>query len=324
MSLVARKTIQHIGIPAQLEDEKEEFLNVQWRSIDTIKTGLESAIQATMENMFDDQLEEIIKALRGTKRQIETSLTVELLLNISFWIEETWNRLRPGALDAIFAGFETGAIKAGIAGVDFTSGDPAVLETLRSLNEKSRIITETTAERLGDVVQDGLTSGADIDTIASNIQGLFDDMKLARARAIAITNVTTGFESGQQESFKRGGIGFKRWLSQRDGKVRPAHDEVDGQEVPVAESFTVAGVEMMHPGDPSAPAALVINCRCTMLPVTAPGRSFEVQGRAFAGAVVRNAIVDVFKEITTKLERNMQNGHKKETNRIRDNGNNTG
>jgi len=306
MSLALRKITQHIGIPGQLEEEKEEFLKVQWRSIDRIKTGLESSIQATMENMFEEQLDEVLKNLRGTTRRVEEVLSLELLLNISFWMEETWMRLRPGALDTIFAGFETGAIKAGIAGVDFTSQDPSVLNTLQALNEKSRIITETTADGLGQVIQDGLTTGADIDTITSNVQGLFDDMKMARARAIAVTNVTTGFESGQLTAFKRGGISLKRWLSQRDGKVRDEHDEVDGQEVPVTESFTVGTTEMMHPGDPTALAGLVINCRCTMLPVTAVGRSYNIQARSQADAVVRQTIIDVFKEITTKLERNIE------------------
>jgi hypothetical protein len=41
----------------------------------------------------------------------------------------------------------------------------------------------------------------------------------------------------------------------------------------MTEPFDVAGTPMMFPGDPSAPAREVINCRCVLLPEYMPDRS---------------------------------------------------
>ena len=57
---------------------------------------------------------------------------------------------------------------------------------------------------------------------------------------------------------------MKQWITRHDARVRTAHDQVDGQLRLLDEPFTVAGVAMQHPGDPTAPAGLVINCRCRL------------------------------------------------------------
>ncbi|MEW2066654.1 phage minor head protein [Streptomyces sp. NPDC007346] len=56
----------------------------------------------------------------------------------------------------------------------------------------------------------------------------------------------------------------KQWQTRRDTSVRDAHDKVDGQLRFLDEPFTVAGVEMSAPLDPTAPPALTVNCRCIL------------------------------------------------------------
>lgn len=56
----------------------------------------------------------------------------------------------------------------------------------------------------------------------------------------------------------------KQWLSRRDADVRDSHAEVNGQLRLLDEPFTVAGVPMSAPGDPTAPPDLVCNCRCAL------------------------------------------------------------
>lgn len=65
----------------------------------------------------------------------------------------------------------------------------------------------------------------------------------------------------------------KQWQTRRDTLVRDAHDDVDGQLRLIDEPFTVAGVSMSAPGDPTAPPELVINCRCVLRLERAPKRS---------------------------------------------------
>lgn len=55
----------------------------------------------------------------------------------------------------------------------------------------------------------------------------------------------------------------KTWETRTDGKERIEHKDADHQERPLSQPFMVGEVPMMFPGDPEAPAHLVINCRCS-------------------------------------------------------------
>lgn len=57
----------------------------------------------------------------------------------------------------------------------------------------------------------------------------------------------------------------KVWLSGRDPRVRPDHEDADGQEVSLDQPFKVGGHRLMFPGDRSlgAPASQISNCRCS-------------------------------------------------------------
>ena len=56
----------------------------------------------------------------------------------------------------------------------------------------------------------------------------------------------------------------KTWITMHDDRVRTPHRAVDGVTVGIKEKFTVDGVLMERPGDPSAPPHLIINCRCVI------------------------------------------------------------
>jgi 2'-5' RNA ligase len=56
----------------------------------------------------------------------------------------------------------------------------------------------------------------------------------------------------------------KQWQTRRDSRVRDAHQGVDGFVRLLDDTFEVDGVDMQHPGDPTAPPALVCNCRCIL------------------------------------------------------------
>lgn len=54
----------------------------------------------------------------------------------------------------------------------------------------------------------------------------------------------------------------KRWLTEKDERVRRTHNLVDGDTLPVNVPFLVGGYPMMYPGDPLGPPDEVLNCRC--------------------------------------------------------------
>jgi len=57
----------------------------------------------------------------------------------------------------------------------------------------------------------------------------------------------------------------RTWVTAGDDRVRDAHAELDGDEVGLNEPFDSEDGPIMYPGDPNASAAMVINCRCTLI-----------------------------------------------------------
>lgn len=76
--------------------------------------------------------------------------------------------------------------------------------------------------------------------------------------------VTSAWNAGAVAAAEKSGRKEKIWLSRDDQRVRSAHRILDGQKQPLGEPFVVAGVPIRFPGDPAAPVALTINCRCRL------------------------------------------------------------
>ena len=85
-----------------------------------------------------------------------------------------------------------------------------------------------------------------------------------RAKSIARTEVLKASSWSQQRAAKSTGKKLeKEWVSQRDSIVRDAHVILDNQRVPADSFYLYNGIKLDFPGDPKAPASLVVNCRCT-------------------------------------------------------------
>ena len=85
----------------------------------------------------------------------------------------------------------------------------------------------------------------------------------------ARTMMTGAQNAGRVDGYKRAkdmGIDLRQqWLATLDGRTRHEHRQLDGQIVDVGEPFKVDGYEIRFPGDPTAEAHLVYNCRCTLI-----------------------------------------------------------
>lgn len=56
------------------------------------------------------------------------------------------------------------------------------------------------------------------------------------------------------------------WQATKDRRTRDTHEDLDDQRRGLDEPFvSSSGARLMYPGDPAAPAAEVINCRCVVL-----------------------------------------------------------
>lgn len=92
-----------------------------------------------------------------------------------------------------------------------------------------------------------------------------------RGEAIGRTESLTAMNSASGEAMRQniasGNISAalvdQKWHTILDGRERHSHGAMNGQIQPWGSSFVSgAGVRLQYPGDPSAPASELINCRC--------------------------------------------------------------
>jgi SPP1 gp7 family putative phage head morphogenesis protein len=138
------------------------------------------------------------------------------------------------------------------------------------------------------VMLQGLEQGYGVDRIAEDIRGVVS-LTEADARMVARTEVISAANAGAFDQAKLAGEDaplYKQWLATMDRRTRPSHDAADGQVVPLNDAFSVGGATLLYPGDPAAPAAQVINCRCTIIFTDDPaGLSVAEGGRQVGGVV---------------------------------------
>lgn len=162
-----------------------------------------------------------------------------------------------------------GWIGADIPG-EFDIRDPYVQAALSMTNNLIVRIPDETHSRIVAIILDGTNRGQSTDIIAGRIDDLLtyegQENWPGRARLIAQTETTRNFSSGMVAhgllAERSGDQVAKKWIAHDDLKTRTTHREADGQVRRMSDPFSVGEVEMMFPGDPTAPADEVCNCRC--------------------------------------------------------------
>ena len=123
--------------------------------------------------------------------------------------------------------------------------------------------------RITSVLTQAIIQGESIPKITKRLEQVtVGDHKSAIRNA---RTMMTGVQNaGRIDAMKRAkGIGIpvrKQWLATTDARTRHWHRELDGEIVDENKPFENAVGKIMFPGDPSADAANVFNCRCTLLP----------------------------------------------------------
>lgn len=111
----------------------------------------------------------------------------------------------------------------------------------------------------------GIATGLGYGDIARNIANA-TSAPFSRTKAIARTEghrvQQTSTADAQQAAKTKGADVVKQWDATLDGETRESHRMVDGEIRELDEKFSNG---LMYPGDPSGPAAEVINCRCASL-----------------------------------------------------------
>lgn len=123
-------------------------------------------------------------------------------------------------------------------------------------------------QQIQSVMMQGILQGESIPHLAKRLATKVCDSDYKAAIRNARTMTTGVQNAGRMDAFKRAdakGIDMiQMWQAVFDNRTRHEHRILDGQKRPVGEPFEVEGEKIMYPGDPTAPAHLVYNCRCTL------------------------------------------------------------
>ena len=217
-------------------------LDLQWKQFDRrLKKDLPQ-FEEEVKDFFIEQKKRLLEHL-----QLKEDFTAEL-----FFAEEEMlyimNLIENGYMRFLERGFSfSGAEGMGILAQGMKD----------QFKMYSRSINETTKKKLMEMSKNGELSKEKIDN-------MFKQFEETRVPTIAESTAVSGFNAGLFVGYQINGYKSKVWVSQQDAKVRDNHVIANGQKVKLMEYFSVGNDLMLYPGDPTASAENVINCRCTL------------------------------------------------------------
>jgi HK97 family phage portal protein len=131
-----------------------------------------------------------------------------------------------------------------------------------------RAITNTQSNAMRSIVA-GLDEGLTVSELQEQLirsRAFSPRRALTIARTEATRFVNAGADEAISTAAAEGILVRKQWLTARDGEVRRAHVELDGDTVGHGEQFTSGSHHASFPGGFGV-ASLDANCRCTVIPV---------------------------------------------------------
>lgn len=156
--------------------------------------------------------------------------------------------------------------------------DPFVADYLNDVGNRLVRLPDEVYGLIVAEIERGIREGRGIPEVTAEVQRILTSTGSERwpnrARTVARTEtigaVNAGvFRAAVLDAQDRGDPApFKVWLSTDDARTRESHNTADKQRTLLSSPFDVGGAALMFPGDPRGPAQEVINCRCTMLPIT--------------------------------------------------------
>ena len=160
------------------------------------------------------------------------------------------------------------------SGRSYVSNNSFILAQLAMTRNLLVRIPDEVYQRIFGEIAEGQTNGETQTQIAERVDRALrftgSQWWPNRARVIAQTETHRAWQAGILASAlyyePQTGPGWvKEWHTEMDGRERPSHRRADGQVRPLNEPFLVGNSLMRYPGDPTAPADEVINCRCDMI-----------------------------------------------------------
>ena len=205
----------------------------------------------------------------------------------------TYQVERVAKVNTSYTLYDKDSVKRMFKDEDFYKGPGKKLT--KAINEGKQMAWDK--KQIQSVMTQSLLQGEAIGDIATRLSKTVGDSDRKAAIRNART-ITTGIENaGREDSYKRAekmGIDLmQEWIATLDDRTRHEHRMLDGMRVKVGDKFKVEGYEIEYPGDPSAEAEMVYNCRCTLVPVL---KGHEVDSQDLSLRHTRNMKEETYKE----------------------------
>ena len=249
-------------------------------------------LDRSLERLFERQQRVVMEKASGAKarKAITTKdLDVDMIFDKATWDKQMEEDLRP-----VLAAIATEAAES-----SWGDGEKAEMrsdqqeslsqeELQQYLNEQVQRVqkaNDTTREEIlaAILVVMMLSGNEDKSSILRTALGaIFAELMGRRRRAIAEQEAQTAYNAGVYLAAARAArterdraesdgrpqdqqrVFMKRWVTQRDVKVRSQHRALEGKQVSHGDGFKVEGFALRFPGDPLAPPHLTMNCRCKL------------------------------------------------------------
>jgi len=156
--------------------------------------------------------------------------------------------------------------------------------------DTDNLAARVAARHRGEVARellDGWNAGLSVDQMASRLAAVGQ----SSAQLVAQTSLIGMSNAGSLAGALYAGVHVKEWLTAGDDRVRPSHQEMEGEQVPVDAMFSNS---CRFPGDPFGPGDETWNCRCALIypepdPATttleqpAPGAGYQSPSQTLTG-----------------------------------------
>ena len=259
------------------DDERRRAI---WKTFDARATSIESPFKTAARVAFAKQNEVVNKTIKSALENNKDVMTeIQRVYN-----KDMDERFKQTMAGAFLNGLQTGA-KFGLENLGKKDNEPELPKILQRVfnnwidTKGLELCTEMDATTvrelrrvLGASIAEGDSLAVQIKKMLNASDELFYEMSKSRAELIARTESCTTINAGSTELYKAEGITMKEWLSVQDDRTRDSHLLMDGVVIPIEDKFEVPatsqseGAFMDYPGDASAPASEVVNCRCTTAP----------------------------------------------------------
>jgi len=245
-----------------LEDEwheKAEKVSERWSEI----------FDRSLERFFDRQQRVIIEKALGAKSRKALSngtFDPDFVFDSEAWNRQLADDIRPLLKAMMVEAAEEVATKSGL---DATLEEDEVDEYLDAQVARAQKVNESTkGEVVAALTVAAAMSGEDEDrssVLKTALVAVFANLLGRRRRVMADHETQTALNAGTFFASQKVGATHKQWKTRRDEKVRDVHRSLEGKRVGLTENFVGKSVGILRfPGDPLAPPALTMNCRCRL------------------------------------------------------------